>query len=48
MQDLGLTEEQRLIRDNVRALAREKFAPGAAEADRKYQPPIGNVKVLAK
>ena len=47
MQDLGLTEEQRLIRDNVRALAREKFAPGAATADRQYKPPIGNIKILA-
>ena len=47
MQDLGLTEEQRLIRDNVRALAREKFAPGAVAADRQYKPPIENVKILA-
>lgn len=47
MQDLGLTEEQRLIRDNVRALAREKFAPKAAEADKQYRPPIENVKILA-
>ena len=48
MQNLGLTEEQRLIRDNVRALAREQFAPGAAAADRQYKPPIENVKVLSK
>lgn len=48
MQDLGLSEEQRLIRDNVRALAREQFAPGAAAADRQYKPPIENVKVLSK
>jgi butyryl-CoA dehydrogenase len=47
MQDLGLSEEQRLIRDNVRALAREKFAPGAAEADRQFKPPVQNVKILA-
>jgi alkylation response protein AidB-like acyl-CoA dehydrogenase len=47
MQDLGLSEEQRLIRDNVRALAREKFAPGAAAADRQYKPPVGNIKILA-
>lgn len=47
MQDLGLTEEQRLIRDNVRALAREKFAPRAAEADKQYRPPIENLKILA-
>ncbi len=48
MQDLGLSEEQRLIRDNVRALAREQFAPGAAAADKQYKPPIENVKVLSK
>ena len=47
MQDLGLTEEQRLIRDNVRALAREQFAPKAAAADKQYKPPIQNLKVLA-
>ncbi len=47
MQDLGLTEEQRQIRDNVRELAREKFAPGAAAADRQYKPPVENVKTLA-
>jgi alkylation response protein AidB-like acyl-CoA dehydrogenase len=48
MQDLGLTEEQRLIRDSVRALARERFAPGAARADKEYRPPIENVHVLAE
>lgn len=47
MQDLGLTEEQRLIRDNVRALAREQFAPKAAVADKQYRPPVENVKILA-
>ncbi|APW39384.1 hypothetical protein RD110_20980 [Rhodoferax koreense] len=47
MQDLGLTEEQRLIRDNVRALARERFAPGAALADKQYQAPVANLRVLA-
>ena len=48
MQDLGLTEEQRLIRDNVRTLARERFAPGAAAADKLYKPPLDNIKVLAE
>ena len=48
MQNLGLTEEQCLIRDNVRDLARERFAPLAAEADRKYSPPVENIKVLAE
>ncbi len=48
MQDLGLSEDQRLIRDAVRALAKDKFAPGAAAADRQYRPPVDNVRVLAK
>ena len=48
MQDLGLTEEQRLIRDNVRTLARERFAPLAARADRERLPPVDNVRVLAE
>ncbi|MDO9404185.1 MAG: acyl-CoA dehydrogenase family protein [Polaromonas sp.] len=47
MQDLGLTEEQRLIRDNVRTLARERFAPGAAAADKNYRPPAENIRTLA-
>ena len=43
-----LNEEQRLIRDTVRALAAEHFAPGAAAADRAYKPPIKNIKILAQ
>jgi len=43
-----LTQEQRLIRDTVHALARERFAPGAAAADRQYRPPVDNLKVLAE
>lgn len=48
MQDLGLTDEQRMIRDNVRALARERFAPGAARADKEHRPPVENVRILAE
>lgn len=48
MQNLGLTEEQKLIRNSVRALARERFTPGAASADRNYCPPVGNIKQLAE
>lgn len=48
MRDFGLTDQQRLIRDSVRDLARERFAPGAAAADRNYTPPIANVKTLAE
>ena len=48
MRDLGLTEQQRMIRDSVRALAQERFAPGAARADREYRPPVENVRILAE
>jgi len=43
-----LTEEQRLIRDTVRALAQKQFAPGAAAADKEYRPPVENLKALAE
>ena len=33
--DFGLGEEQRLLRDTVRAFARDKVAPRAAEIDRE-------------
>lgn len=48
MQDFGLTAEQRMIRDSVRTLARERFAPGAASADREYRPPVENLRMLAE
>ena len=48
MQDFGLTEEQRQIRDSVRDLARERFEPLAAAADKQYKPPVDNLKVLAE
>lgn len=48
MQDLGLTEEQRLVRDAVRTLARERFASGAAQADKEYQAPVENIQTLAE
>lgn len=48
MQDFGLTEEQRLIRDTVRTLARERFAPGAARSDLEFRPPVENLRTLAE
>ncbi|WP_420225702.1 acyl-CoA dehydrogenase family protein [Pigmentiphaga litoralis] len=48
MQQFGLNEDQRLISDAVRTLAREQFAQGAAHADRQYRPPVENVRVLAE
>ena len=48
MKDHGLTEEQRLIRDSVHDLARDKFGPNAAKADKHYQVPVHNLKPLAE
>lgn len=48
MKNLGLTPEQRLIRDSVGELAHERFAPGAARADKEYRPPVENVRILAE
>ena len=48
MKDYGLTEEQRLIRDSVHDLARDKFGPHAASADKQYQAPVHNLKPLAE
>ena len=48
MKDYGLTEEQRLIRDSVHDLARDKFGPHAALADKQYQAPVHNLKPLAE
>lgn len=45
---MELTEEQRLIRDTVRALAQKQFGPAAARADKEYRPPVENLKVLAE
>jgi alkylation response protein AidB-like acyl-CoA dehydrogenase len=48
VRDHGLTEQQRMIRDSVRALACTHFQPGAARADREYRPPVENLQVLAR
>lgn len=48
MKDHGLTPEQRLIRDSVRDLARDKFGPNAAKVDKHYQAPVENLKPLAE
>lgn len=46
MRDSQLTEQQRMIRDSMRALAQEQFAPKAARADRELRPPVENVDTL--
>ena len=48
MRDFGLTSEQILMRDAVRKLARERFEPGAAAADRDRRPPLENLRLLAE
>ncbi len=48
MQQFGLSSEQILMRDTVRTLAQRYFEPNAALADRKYSPPIENIKTLAE
>lgn len=48
MRDDQLSQEERLIRDSVRKLAQERFAPGAARADREKAPPIQNLRTLAE
>lgn len=48
MQQFGLNDDQRMISDAVRTLAREKFGPGAAASDRDIRPPVENIRVLAE
>jgi len=45
--DFILNEDQRMLRDTVRRIAAEKFAPIAAEIDEKESFPKESVKVLA-
>lgn len=47
MNPIVLTDEQRSIKDAVRRIATEKFAPRAAHWDSTYTPPVENLKVLA-
>lgn len=42
-----LSEQEQLIRDSIRRIAREHFKPKAAAADRDYRPPVENIKILA-
>lgn len=48
MVDFNLTEEQLMIRDTIRRIATEKFAPLAAEIDAEERFPIENFHVLAE
>lgn len=45
--NIQLTDEQQAIKQAVRRLATEKFAPKAAHWDSTYTPPIENLKILA-
>lgn len=46
--DFDLTEEQLMVRDTVRKLAQNEFAPRAAEIDREHRFPRENLKKLAE
>ena len=46
--DFILNEDQSMLRDTVRRIAEEKFAPIAAEIDEKETFPKDSVKVLAE
>ncbi|MDQ0287888.1 alkylation response protein AidB-like acyl-CoA dehydrogenase, partial [Desulfofundulus luciae] len=46
--DFDLTEEQLMIRDTVRKLAQNEFAPRAAEIDKEHRFPRENLKKLAE
>ncbi len=48
MSDYELTEEQRMIRSSVRAIAEKYFKPKAAEVDKTRRPPVENIKILAE
>ncbi|MEO7403921.1 MAG: acyl-CoA dehydrogenase family protein, partial [Burkholderiales bacterium] len=48
MQQLELTDEQRLIQETARRIADEHFKPRAAVADKNYAPPLENLKILAE
>lgn len=48
MIDAELSDEQRLIRAGVRALAEEHFRPKAAEVDRTRRAPVENIRLLAR
>jgi butyryl-CoA dehydrogenase len=46
MMSFELSDEQRSIQDAARKLAEKNFKPGAAQADKRYQPPVENLKML--
>ncbi|MDF2749208.1 MAG: acyl-CoA dehydrogenase, partial [Gaiellaceae bacterium] len=46
--DLDLTQEQQLVRDTVRAFARDRVAPVAEELDREARFPYELVAELAE
>lgn len=48
MSEHELTQEQRLIRESVRAIAEKHFKPKAAEVDRTRRPPVEHIKTLAE
>jgi len=45
--DLNFVEEQKMLREMVAKLAKEKMAPKAAEMDAKAEFPWDNMKLVA-
>lgn len=43
-----LSDEQQMLRDTVRQIAKANFSAAAAEADRALRPPVENMTVLAE
>lgn len=48
MREPELNEQERLLQETARRIADEHFAPGAARADRDWQPPLENLRMLAE
>ena len=44
MDRFGLTEEEQMLQDMVRRLAKEKVAPGAEERDKKGEYPVRHAR----
>lgn len=46
--DFSLSEDQELLRDEVRRFAQERIRPGVAERDRKHEFPVGIFKEMGE
>ncbi|MGB6993107.1 MAG: acyl-CoA dehydrogenase family protein, partial [Thermoanaerobaculia bacterium] len=46
--DFGLTEEQRLLQQEVRRFAEERIRPGTAERDQNHEFPVEVVREMGE